>query len=68
MAQRIAEGAEDFDEAKIAAMNLVPDQYRGLDRFEARKAVIADITAEGNAVMVAGNGNRSTRMKRPKRR
>ncbi len=53
VAQRIAEGAEDFDEAKIAAMNLVPDAYRGLDRFEARKAVIADITAEGNAVMVA---------------
>lgn len=53
VAQRIAEGAEGFDEAKIAAMNLVPDQYRGLERFEARKAVIADITAEGNAVMVA---------------
>jgi valyl-tRNA synthetase len=53
VAQRIAEGAEDFDEAKIAAMNLVPDQYRGLERFEARKAVIADITAEGNAVMIA---------------
>ncbi|MCR9079728.1 MAG: valine--tRNA ligase [Hyphomonadaceae bacterium] len=53
IAQRIAEGKEDFDEAKIAAMNLVPEAYRGLDRFEARKAVIADITAEGNAVMVA---------------
>ncbi|GAB5456588.1 MAG: valine--tRNA ligase [Henriciella sp.] len=53
VAQRIAEGEEDFDEAKIAAMNLVPDQYRGLDRFEARKAVIADISAEGNAVMIA---------------
>ena len=53
VAQRIAEGKEEFDEAKIAAMNLVPDQYRGLERFEARKAVIADITAEGNAVMVA---------------
>ncbi|MEL7285923.1 MAG: class I tRNA ligase family protein, partial [Pseudomonadota bacterium] len=53
VAQRIAEGKEEFDEAKIAAMNLVPDQYRGLDRFEARKAVVADITAEGNAVMIA---------------
>lgn len=52
VAQRIAEGKEDFDEAKIAAMNLVPDAYRGQDRFEARKAVIADITAEGNAVTV----------------
>ncbi|MEL6826525.1 MAG: valine--tRNA ligase [Pseudomonadota bacterium] len=53
VAQRIAEGKEDFDEAKIAAMNLVPDQYRGMDRFEARKAVVEDITAEGNAVMIA---------------
>ncbi|MEP3297968.1 MAG: valine--tRNA ligase, partial [Pseudoruegeria sp.] len=50
-AQAIANGEEGFDEAKIAAMNLVPEAYRGLDRFEARKAVIADITAEGLAVM-----------------
>ena len=33
-------------------MNLVPDEYRALDRFEARKRVVAAITAEGNAVMV----------------
>ncbi|SHG58423.1 valyl-tRNA synthetase [Cognatiyoonia sediminum] len=50
-AQAIANGDEDFDEAKIAAMNLVPEEYRGLDRFEARKRVVADITAEGLAVM-----------------
>ncbi len=52
MAQRIANGEQDFDENMIAAMNLVPDAYRGLDRFEARKRVVADITAEGNAVMI----------------
>ena len=52
VAQRIAHGAQDFDENMIAAMNLVPDEYRGLDRFEARKKVVADITAEGNAVMI----------------
>ncbi|MBU2359909.1 MAG: valine--tRNA ligase, partial [Alphaproteobacteria bacterium] len=51
-AQAIANGEQDFDEAKIAAMNLVPDAYRGLDRFEARNRVIADVTAEGLAVMV----------------
>jgi len=51
-AQAIANGAETFDEAKIAAMNLVPEEYRGLDRFEARKRVVADITAEGLAVMI----------------
>ncbi len=51
-AQAIASGEQGFDEAMIAAMNLVPEAYRGLDRFEARKAVVADITAEGNAVMI----------------
>jgi valyl-tRNA synthetase len=50
-AQAIANGSETFDEAKIAAMNLVPEEYRGLDRFEARTKVVADITAEGLAVM-----------------
>ncbi|MFK5998661.1 MAG: valine--tRNA ligase [Rhodobacterales bacterium] len=54
VAQAIANGTQDFDEAMIAAMNLVPDEYRGLDRFEARKRVVADITAEGLAVMVDG--------------
>ncbi len=52
VAQAIANGTQEFDEAMIAAMNLVPDEYRGMDRFEARKAVIADITAEGLAVMI----------------
>ena len=50
-AQAIANGEAEFTEASIAAMNLVPEEYRGMDRFEARKAVIADITAEGLAVM-----------------
>ncbi|QUJ75268.1 valine--tRNA ligase [Sulfitobacter albidus] len=57
-AQAIANGEEGFDEARIAAMNLVPDAYRGLDRFEARKAVIADITAEGLAVMTQAHDPR----------
>ena len=39
------------DEQIVAAMNLVPEEYRGLDRFEARKRIVADITAEGLAVM-----------------
>jgi len=39
-------------EAEIDALNLVPEAYRGLDRFEARSRVVADITAEGLAVMV----------------
>ena len=50
-AQSIIEGAV-LSEAEIDAINLVPEEYRGLDRFEARKRVVADITAEGLAVMV----------------
>ncbi|MDX1782350.1 MAG: class I tRNA ligase family protein, partial [Thalassovita sp.] len=34
------------------AINLVPEDLRGLDRFEARKAVVQQITDEGLAVMV----------------
>jgi valyl-tRNA synthetase len=44
-AREIAAGAAS--EAEIDALNLVPDAYRGLDRFEARKRVVADIDAEG---------------------
>ncbi|MCC5973878.1 MAG: valine--tRNA ligase [Rubellimicrobium sp.] len=50
LAQRIVEGAE-LSEAEIDAINLVPDEYRGLDRFEARRRVVEAITAEGLSVM-----------------
>jgi len=50
-AKEISEGA-DWQDAEIDALNLVPDAYRGMDRFEARKAVIADIDAEGLMIMV----------------
>jgi valyl-tRNA synthetase len=49
-AQAIASGAT-FTEAEVDALNLVPDHLRGLDRFDARKRVVAEITAEGLAVM-----------------
>nr|WP_291893434.1 valine--tRNA ligase [Maricaulis sp.] len=51
-AQAIARGADLPSEAEVDAINLVPEDYRGLDRFEAREKIIADITAEGLAVMV----------------
>lgn len=51
-AQAIARGADLPSAAEVDAINLVPEDYRGLDRFEAREKVIADITAEGLAVMV----------------
>ena len=49
-AQEIAEGAE-FSGAEVDTLNLIPDEMRGLDRFEARKLVVEQITSEGLAVM-----------------
>ncbi|MBL0934237.1 MAG: valine--tRNA ligase [Rhizobiaceae bacterium] len=39
------------DEATVDEINLVPDEYRGLDRYEARERIVAQINAEGLAVM-----------------
>ncbi|WP_420003245.1 valine--tRNA ligase [Arenibacterium sp. LLYu02] len=49
-AQAHAKGAT-FTENEVDAINLVPDHLRGLDRFEARKLVVQEITDEGLAVM-----------------
>jgi valyl-tRNA synthetase len=40
------------NENAVDAINLVPDAYRGLDRFEARKRVVADIDADGLMIKV----------------
>ena len=56
-AQAIAEGREDAP-TDATEINLVPDAYRGLDRFDARAKVIADITAEGLAVMTTSDDPR----------
>lgn len=50
-AKAIVDSGSLPSEADVDEINLVPEQYRGLDRFEARKKVVADITAEGLAVM-----------------
>jgi valyl-tRNA synthetase len=47
-----AEQPFTLSEAEIDALNLVPDELRGLDRYEARKRVVEAITAEGLAVTV----------------
>ncbi|GIT86899.1 valine--tRNA ligase [Roseobacter sp. OBYS 0001] len=52
IAMAVAQGERTLSEAEADAVNLVPDELRGLDRFEARKAVVKQITAEGLAVMV----------------
>ena len=49
-AQAHAKGAS-FTETEVDAINLVPDDLRGLDRFEARDRVVQQITDEGLAVM-----------------
>ncbi|MAF56620.1 valine--tRNA ligase [Ponticaulis sp.] len=36
----------------VSEINLVPEEYRGLDRYECRKRVVEAITAEGLAVMI----------------
>jgi len=46
LAREIAAGRA-FTAQEIDTLNLVPDEYRGLDRYEARKRVVADIDAEG---------------------
>ncbi len=47
----IIKSGELPDEATVDSINLVPDDYRGLDRFDARKKIIEEINAEGLAVM-----------------
>ena len=53
IAGAVARGERTLTEAEADAINLVPDHLRGLDRYEARSRVIAEINAEGLAVMVA---------------
>ncbi len=48
-AQIIASGTLP-GESVVDTINLVPDAYRGLDRYEARKLIVAAINAEGLSV------------------
>jgi len=52
IAMAVANGERSLTEAEADALNLVPDDLRGLDRFEARKKVVEQITEEGLAVMM----------------
>ncbi|MGN6142055.1 MAG: valine--tRNA ligase [Mesorhizobium sp.] len=51
-AAEIVRSGELPDEADVDAINLVPDEYRGLDRYEARKRIVDAINADGLAVTV----------------
>ena len=57
-AQEVANGDKTLTEAEVDALNLVPDHLRGMDRYEARARVIAEITAEGLAVMTRADDPR----------
>ncbi|MEP3047344.1 MAG: valine--tRNA ligase [Roseibium sp.] len=61
-AQAIIDGAE-MSINDIDLINIVPDDLRGLDRFEARKRVVDQITAEGLAVVVPSDHPEVTWMK-----
>ncbi len=54
----IAEQPFSLTEGEVDALNLVPDHLRGLDRMEARKRVVEEITAEGLAVMTRADDPR----------
>ena len=58
MAQQILDGKKIDDHEIDNLINLVPDHLRGMDRFEARKAVVAEITSEGLAIMTSSNDPR----------
>jgi valyl-tRNA synthetase len=49
-ALEIAKSGHLPNEAEVDDINLVPEEYRGLDRYEARKRIIDAINAEGLAV------------------
>ena len=58
IAGAVARGERSLTEAEADALNLVPDHLRGLDRMEARKRVVEEITSEGLAVMTRADDPR----------
>jgi len=52
IAGQVARGERTLTEAEADTINLIPDDLRGLDRYEARKRVVAAINAEGLAVTI----------------
>jgi len=51
-ALELAKSGELPSESEVDDINLVPDEYRGLDRYEARNRIVGAINAEGLAVTV----------------
>ncbi|MCY4303581.1 MAG: valine--tRNA ligase [Aestuariivita sp.] len=55
VAMSISQGQQTLNEAEIDNINLVPDNLRGLDRFEARSCIVEQIFKEGLAVMTTAD-------------
>ncbi|MCH9823905.1 MAG: valine--tRNA ligase [Alphaproteobacteria bacterium] len=53
VAMEVSKGLKELTITEADALNLVPEELRGLDRFEARKKVVEQITSEGLAVLVS---------------
>ena len=51
IAADLAQNPEKATDTNVLHVNLVPEELRGLDRYECRKLVVDTITAEGLAVM-----------------
>ena len=62
LALSVARGERVLSEAEADTVNLVPDDLRGLDRFEARDRVVEQITSEGLAVMTSADDPRLGRV------
>ncbi len=58
IAQEVVNGDKTLTENEVDALNLVPDHLRGMERYAARDAVVAEITAEGLAVMTRADDPR----------
>ncbi len=48
VAMAVARGERALSEAEADSVNLVPDDLRGLDRYDARKRVVEQITSKGS--------------------
>ncbi|RFC62831.1 valine--tRNA ligase [Fulvimarina endophytica] len=65
LARAVREAGGTPDTAYVDTINLVPDEYRGLDRFEARRKIVEALNAEGSAIMVPETDPRLGAVKAP---
>ena len=64
LAVNFSKGGE-FSEAEIDSLNLVPEEFRGLDRFEARKLIVATLQIKAWPYILIKNNQMGARWKNP---